>query len=106
MALAALAMLTAGCSGGTVINTDESPTAAPASTSAAPLPPPSNAHLANAFDYVAYPPGGTSYYFTSPSGTLGVRDHAAREGGLSVRDELALGNGHRRRTGLGDRRRR
>ena len=69
MALAALAMLTAGCSGGTVINTDESPTAAPASTSAAPVPPPSNAHLANAFDYVAYPPGGTSYYFTSPSGT-------------------------------------
>jgi hypothetical protein len=23
----------------------------------------------NAFDYVAYPPVGTSYYFTSPSGT-------------------------------------
>lgn len=69
MALAAVAMLAAGCSGGTVITTDESPRAAPASTSAAPAAPPSNAHLANAFDYVAYPPGGTSYYFTSPSGT-------------------------------------
>ena len=69
MALAAVAMLAAGCSGGTVINTDESPAAAPASTSAAPAPPASNAHLANAFDYVAYPPGGTTYYFTSPSGT-------------------------------------
>ncbi|MGZ5362979.1 MAG: hypothetical protein ACXWZR_02270 [Mycobacterium sp.] len=69
MAMAAVAMLAAGCSGGTVINTDESPAAAPASTSAAQAPPPSNAHLANAFDYVAYPPGGTSYYFTSPSGT-------------------------------------
>jgi hypothetical protein len=29
---------------------------------------PSNAHLANAFDYVAHPPAGTTYYFTSPSG--------------------------------------
>jgi hypothetical protein len=28
----------------------------------------SNAHLANAFDYVAYPSAGTTYYFTSPSG--------------------------------------
>jgi hypothetical protein len=71
MALTAVAMLAAGCSGGTVINTDESPAAAPSSSTAAPAPspPPSNAHLANAFDYVAHPPGGTSYYFTSPSGT-------------------------------------
>ena len=69
MALAALAVLAAGCSGETIINTDESPTAAPGQHVAAPpSPPPSNAHLANAFDYVAYPPGGTSYYFTSPSG--------------------------------------
>jgi len=69
-ALAAVAMLAAGCSAGTVINTDESSAeAVPASTSAAPGPPPSNAHLANAFDYVAYPPGGTSYFFTSPSGS-------------------------------------
>lgn len=70
MALAAVAMLAAGCSGGTVTNTDESPAAAPANTSAAPppSPPPSNAHLANAFDYVAHPPVGTTYYFTSPSG--------------------------------------
>jgi hypothetical protein len=71
MALAAVAMLAAACSAGTVTNTDESPApGAPAGTSTAPpSPPPSNAHLANAFDYVAYPPGGTSYYFTSPSGT-------------------------------------
>lgn len=63
-------MLTAGCSGGTVINTDESPAAAaPAGTSPTSAPPRSNTHLANAFDYVAYPPGETTYYFTSPSGT-------------------------------------
>jgi len=66
----AAAMSAAGCSEGTLTNTDESPAApAPTNPSAAPEPPPSNAHLANAFDYVAYPPGGTNYYFTSPSGT-------------------------------------
>jgi hypothetical protein len=69
ISLAAVAILAAGCSGGTVVNTEEAPAAAPASTSVAPTPPASNAHLANAFDYVAHPPGGTSYYFTSPSGT-------------------------------------
>jgi hypothetical protein len=70
MALAAaMAMSAAGCSERTITNTDESqPAAAPTSTTAAPAPPPSNAHLANAFDYVAYPPSGTTYYFTSPSG--------------------------------------
>jgi hypothetical protein len=69
MALAAVALLGAGCSSGAITSTDEahtpSPTGAPAPP---PAPPPSNAHLANAFDYVAYPPAGTSYYFTSPSG--------------------------------------
>ena len=70
MALAAVAMLVAGCSDGTITNTDESPAAIPADAAPPPsTPPPSNAHLANAFDYVAYPPGGSSYYFTSPSGT-------------------------------------
>jgi hypothetical protein len=68
VALAAVATLAAGCSGGTVTTTDESPTAAPAGTPSPSTPPPSNAHLANAFDYVAYPPAGTSYHFTSPSG--------------------------------------
>jgi hypothetical protein len=66
----AAAMLAAGCSGGAVTDTRESPEAAPAAPQPPPsTPPPSNAHLANAFDYVAYPPSGTSYYFISPSGT-------------------------------------
>lgn len=70
MVVAAVAMLAAGCSGGTISNTEESPTAAPVGSAPPPsTPAPSNAHLANAFDYVAYPPAGTSYYFTSPSGT-------------------------------------
>jgi len=68
--ISAVATLTVGCSGGAVTDTGESHTAAPPG----PPPPsstpaPSNAHLANAFDYVAYPPTGTAYYFTSPSGT-------------------------------------
>ena len=63
-------MLAAGCSGGAVVNTDEPrPEAAPVNTSPTPAPPRGNKHLVNAFDYVAYPPGGTTYYFTSPSGT-------------------------------------
>jgi hypothetical protein len=69
MALASVVVLSAGCSGEATTNTDGSPAAGPVGTSTAPSPPPpSNAHLANAFDYVAHPPGGTSYYFTSPSG--------------------------------------
>jgi hypothetical protein len=67
--LSAVAVLAAGCSGAAITNTDEAPTAGPVSSAAAPPgPPPSNKHLANAFDYVAYPPSGTTYYFTSPSG--------------------------------------
>jgi hypothetical protein len=69
-ALTAAAMLAAGCSGGAVVNTDERrPEAVPVTTAPTSAPPRSNAHLVNAFDYVAYPPGGTTYYFTSPSGT-------------------------------------
>lgn len=67
--LTAVAMLVAGCSGATVINTDESTPAAPATTPRSSVPPRDNAHLVNAFDYVAHPPSGTSYYFSSPSGT-------------------------------------
>jgi hypothetical protein len=65
-----VAMLaTAGCSDVTVVNTSESPantaTAAPAAT---PSAPPTNAHLVNAFDYVAHVGDITGYYFTTPSG--------------------------------------
>lgn len=69
LGLAAAAVLTAGCSGPTVITTEE--TAPPAATSAAPAPTagrPSNVHLANAFDFVAETDGQTAYYFSSPSG--------------------------------------
>ncbi|AEV75337.1 hypothetical protein MycrhN_4856 [Mycolicibacterium rhodesiae NBB3] len=67
--VAAVAMLAVGCSGGAVTDTGESHTPVPAGAAPPPsAPAPSNAHLANAFDYVAYPPTGTTYYFTSPSG--------------------------------------
>lgn len=70
MAVAAVAMLASGCSGGAVTDSGESGSAAPAGPPPPPsAAPPSNAHLANAFDFVAYPPSGTSYYFVSPSGT-------------------------------------
>jgi len=63
-----VAVLTAGCSGERIVNTDEPRPAPPVGTSTAPPPPPpSNAHLANAFDYVGYPPGGTGYFFTWPA---------------------------------------
>ncbi|MCV7038478.1 hypothetical protein BST36_09815 [Mycolicibacterium moriokaense] len=69
MALTTVAVLAAGCSSGPITNTDDTPAAGPVGTSMTPsAPPPGNAHLANAFDYVAHPPGGTTYYFTSPSG--------------------------------------
>jgi hypothetical protein len=67
--VAAVVMLAVGCSDGTVTDTGESPDGVPAgSAPPSSTPAPSNAHLANAFDYVAYPPGGTTYYFISPSG--------------------------------------
>jgi hypothetical protein len=68
--LVALAMLAiAGCSDQPVINTPEPPhqTAASAPTTA-PSTPPSNAHLANAFNYVGHVGEITGYYFTTPSG--------------------------------------
>ncbi|MCV7298741.1 hypothetical protein H7J93_03720 [Mycobacterium barrassiae] len=69
MALTTVAVLAAGCSSTTVTDTGETPAAGPVGTSTTPsAPPPSNAHLANAFDYVAHPSGGTNYYFISPSG--------------------------------------
>jgi hypothetical protein len=66
-ALSAVAML-AGCSSPTVVNTSEpsgEPTATPPVASS---PPPSNAHLVNAFDYVGQAGDITGYYFTTPSG--------------------------------------
>ncbi len=63
-------MLAAGCSKTAITNTEDASATNPAVASTSrPAPPPSNAHLANAFDYVGHPPSGTAYYFTSPSGT-------------------------------------
>lgn len=67
--LAALTLLAAGCSGPTVVTTPDS--APPASSAAAPAPTstrPSNAHLANAYDFAADSGEQTGYYFVSPSG--------------------------------------
>ncbi|MDG4666859.1 hypothetical protein [Mycobacterium sp. 236(2023)] len=65
---AAMVLLTTACAGPTVITSDNSVTP----TAAAPPPPtttkPSNAHLANAFDFAADVAGRTGYYFVSPSG--------------------------------------
>lgn len=63
------AVVTAGCGGPRVVTTDDA--GPPPSTVAAPPPAttaPSNAHLANAFDFAADVAGQTGYYFTSPSG--------------------------------------
>ncbi|VEG55378.1 Uncharacterised protein [Mycolicibacterium aurum] len=65
----ALALLCLACSGPVVVNTDDSsaqqaPPPAPSVTTTRP----SNAHLANAFDFAAAVDGQTGYYFTSPSG--------------------------------------
>ena len=61
--------LTAACGGPKVVSTDD---AAPTGNSAQAATPtttrPSNAHLANAFDYAAQVEGRTGYYFVSPSG--------------------------------------
>lgn len=66
-ALSAVAML-AGCSGPTVVTTSETPASPAAAAPVAPSPRPSNAHLVNAFDYVAEAGDITGYYFTTPSG--------------------------------------
>ena len=68
-----LTVLGTACAGPTVIDTDDR-VASPASPPASPAPStrPSNAHLANAFDFAvpveAEPGVGTAYAFTSPSG--------------------------------------
>ncbi|MGV0793708.1 hypothetical protein [Mycolicibacterium sp. XJ1819] len=64
-----LAGAVAGCSAERIVNTGEPPAATPAtSASTPPLPPPSAAHLVNAFDYVAHLDGDAVYFFTTPSG--------------------------------------
>jgi hypothetical protein len=68
-ALSALTMLAVGCSDQPVINTGEPQSdTATAGPPATPSPLPSNAHLVNAFDYVAEVGETTGYYFTTPSG--------------------------------------
>ncbi len=62
-------MLPVGCSNATVINTSDSPTQpANGGAGASSSPPPSNAHLVNAFDYVEHVGDTTGYFFTTPSG--------------------------------------
>ena len=64
------AVISTACSSGTIVNTDDGATPAPATAPAAPSPSkrPSNDNLANAFDYAAHGADGeTGYYFTSPS---------------------------------------
>ena len=67
--LVGLAVLAAGCTSATVVNTSDTAappaTAAPTATSTAS---PNNAQLANAFDYVGHVGDTTGYYFTTPSG--------------------------------------
>jgi len=58
-----------GCSGERVVNTGEPPVRTETATSTpAPSTPASNAHLVNAFQYVAHVDGDAGYYFTTPSG--------------------------------------
>ena len=67
--ISAAVLAVAGCSGVRVVNTDEPSAATPTNTATAPqLPPTNNAHLADAFDYVAHPNDEAAYYFTTPSG--------------------------------------
>jgi hypothetical protein len=66
---AAVALAVAGCSSGPVVNTDNTAAAVqPGATAPPSTPPPSNAHLVDAFDYVAHIDDATRYYFTTPSG--------------------------------------
>ncbi|UXA10923.1 hypothetical protein KXD97_23055 [Mycobacterium sp. SMC-8] len=67
--LPVLVVAGAACSGPTVITTDDGTRPpAPAAQSPTSTTRPSNAHLANAHDFLAEVDGRTGYYFTSPSG--------------------------------------
>lgn len=66
---AAVVLAVAGCSSGSVVNTDDTAAAVQPSATAPPsTPPPSNAHLVDAFDYVAHIDDAARYYFSTPSG--------------------------------------
>jgi hypothetical protein len=68
LALAAVTVLTGGCSSGRVVTTDDAPLATPTSSSVTPTSARrTNDDLANAFDYYAQPASKTGYYFTTPS---------------------------------------
>jgi hypothetical protein len=64
--MATVALLIAGCSGERIVNTGEPPAATPTSTPTVSPLPFNNAHLVDAFDYVAHPAGRAAYYFTTP----------------------------------------
>ncbi len=66
--ISAVLLAVAGCSSVRVVNTDEPRAATPTNIATTPqLPPTNNAHLADAFDYVAHPNDEAAYYFTTPS---------------------------------------
>jgi hypothetical protein len=89
--------LLAGCSADHIINTPEPSGQTTPASAAAPSAPPSNAHLANAFDYVGHTGDVTGYYFTTPSGKwkCAILSHAKAgcqaasgwQSGLGVQDE-------------------
>jgi len=67
---AATVFAVSGCSGERVVNTGEFVSTETQATASAPeLPPVDNAHMVDAFNYVARPNGDlAAYYFTTPSG--------------------------------------
>lgn len=70
-AVCATTLTVAGCSGVHIVNTDDNaPPSLVASPTETSTPRPSNAHLANAFDYAGHPQDQdlAVYYFTTPSG--------------------------------------
>jgi hypothetical protein len=93
----AVAILAAGCADEPIINTPEPPAQTGSAAPAAPSTPASNAHLANAFDYVAHVGDTTGYYFTTPSGKwrcailthlkAGCQAASSWQSGLGVPDE-------------------
>lgn len=93
----AVAILAAGCADEPIINTPEPPAQTGSAAPAAPSTPASNAHLANAFDYVAHVGDTTGYYFTTPSAKwrcailthlkAGCQAASSWQSGLGVPDE-------------------
>jgi hypothetical protein len=93
----AVAILAAGCADEPIINTPEPPAQTGSAAPAAPSTPASNAHLADAFDYVAHVGDTTGYYFTTPSGKwrcailthlkAGCQAASSWQSGLGVPDE-------------------